>query len=92
MKLCSRLLPAAKRYECQHDFTKAISDFDKTIELDPTYAEAYNNRGVIYCAKKEYGKALLDLHRAKQLGYPVNPEFLKALKDAFLFKSSISSF
>jgi tetratricopeptide (TPR) repeat protein len=32
----------------QKEFSKAIQAYQKVIELDPTYVEAYNNMGIIY--------------------------------------------
>jgi tetratricopeptide (TPR) repeat protein len=32
----------------QREFSKAIQAYQKVIELDPTYVEAYNNLGIIY--------------------------------------------
>ena len=35
-------------YAHKGDLTQAIADFNKAIELDPDYAEGYNNRGFAY--------------------------------------------
>ena len=32
----------------RREFSKAIQAYQKVIELDPTYVEAYNNLGIIY--------------------------------------------
>jgi tetratricopeptide (TPR) repeat protein len=37
---------------------EAIADYDKVIRLDPKYAAAYNNRGIVYQDKREYDKAI----------------------------------
>ena len=36
-------------YQNMKDYDNAISFYKRTIEADPTYAEAYSNLGLIYC-------------------------------------------
>jgi len=69
-------------YGHKGDYDKAIDDFTKVIILSPGFADAYNNRAVAYCSKKEYDKAWVDIHKAEELGYKVNPDFLIDLKKA----------
>ena len=38
-------------YHNMKDYDKAIEYYKKTIEVDPTCAEAYSNLGLIYCCK-----------------------------------------
>ena len=49
------------------DFSDAIEDYTKAIELDPDYADAYNNRGYAYYLLEQYGKALNDYDKAIEL-------------------------
>ena len=49
----------------QHD--KAIEAFTKAIEADPEHANAYNNRGAVWYAKKEWDKAIADYTRAIEI-------------------------
>ena len=64
------------------DFTQAISDFSKAIELDPSFAGAYYDRAVSYYQLKEYNKAWADVHRAEELGSVVDSNLISALKKA----------
>ncbi|HSW46178.1 MAG TPA: tetratricopeptide repeat protein, partial [Phycisphaerae bacterium] len=64
------------------DFSQAILNCTKAIELKPDQAGAYNNRAIAYYGLKEYGKAWLDVHKCRELGGAVNPEFIKALTQA----------
>ena len=48
----------------------AIEYYTRAIELNPEYADAYNNRGNAYRNLKEYEKAISDYNRAIEL----NPE------------------
>lgn len=42
------------------DYDKAIEYYKKTIEVDPTYAEAYSNLGLIYCLQaQDFSEKLL---------------------------------
>jgi len=59
----------------QGDCDKAISAYTRTIELNPNFAEAYNNRAYVYMVKKDYAAALPDLDRALQL----RPDYVNAL-------------
>jgi tetratricopeptide (TPR) repeat protein len=61
---------------------KAKEAFRKTIETDPQYAAAYNNLAVIYFYAKDLSLAKEYCDKALLLGYPVNPEFLKSLKNS----------
>jgi len=57
----------------QKEFSKAIQAYQKVIELDPTYVEAYNNLGIIYQtlgdAKSAFG--------AYQKSTEINPRYEK---------------
>ena len=55
-------------------YERAIQDYNKAIQLNPNYAEAYNNRGWAYYCLKQYGKALKDFEKALEL----NPNFTLA--------------
>ena len=69
-------------YARKGQYDKAISDFNKAIEINSKYIEAYSNRGVAFFYKREYEKAWNDVHTVQNLGYQVHPGFLKALRKA----------
>lgn len=58
----------------------AISDFTRAVRLDPDYAKAYYNRAITYFVTGEYVKALEDVNRSKEMGYNVNPDFIRRLR------------
>ena len=50
------------------DYDRAITDYNKAIELDPKYVLAYNNRGRAYADnKKDYDRAITDYNKAIEL-------------------------
>ena len=49
------------------DYTGAIADLDKAIELDPNYALAYTNRGLAKAHLKQYSEAIADYDKAIEL-------------------------
>jgi tetratricopeptide (TPR) repeat protein len=69
-------------YGKQGNLPQAVFDFTNAIEINPNYAKAYYNRGGSYFMAKDYDKAWIDVHKAEELGYAVNPKFLDALKKA----------
>jgi tetratricopeptide (TPR) repeat protein len=46
------------------------SDFNKAIQINPEYAEAYSNRGNLYKDQKKWDLAVADYNKAIQ----INPE------------------
>jgi tetratricopeptide (TPR) repeat protein len=50
-----------KEYAC------AISHFDRAIEIDPRFAEAYNQRGLAYYLTEEFGDSIRDCKRTVEL-------------------------
>jgi tetratricopeptide (TPR) repeat protein len=55
------------------DYKKAIEYYDKAIEMSPSYAKAYNNRGIVYSAIGNKEQAKNDWLKAIELdplGYP----------------------
>jgi tetratricopeptide (TPR) repeat protein len=57
----------------QGDFSKAIQAYQKVIELDPTYIEAYNNLGVIYQMLGDVDRALGFYQKSTE----INPRYEK---------------
>lgn len=49
------------------DSQTAVSFLQKAIQEDPTFAEAYNNRGNAYRGMREYAKAMQDYNKAISL-------------------------
>jgi tetratricopeptide (TPR) repeat protein len=66
----------------QKQYGKAVADYNKALEINPNYAEAYNNRGFVYFFRGDSIKALDDLEKAQKFGYKVNPELLKSVQEA----------
>ena len=62
---CNLLLPA---------------DYDRAIQIDPDYADAYCNRRLAYQAKGEVVKAVSDLKMC--IGLSADPEATKAAQQA----------
>ena len=62
-------------------YSDAVEDVTKAIELNPTSAEAHYARGVSYCLKGEVDLALKDLNKAIEL----KPKFA----DAYLVRGRI---
>lgn len=54
-------------YHNEKKFDESIECYKKTIELDPTYANAYSNLGLVYCIKAQNysDKATSDLNSPK---------------------------
>jgi len=53
---------------------EAIADYNKAIEINPKYPEAYSNRGVAYDNKGQYDKAISDYTKAIE----INPRLVEA--------------
>jgi tetratricopeptide (TPR) repeat protein len=52
----------------QSNFTDAIIQFDKAINLNPSYKEAYGDRGASKANLGQYEGAVLDYQKAEELG------------------------
>jgi tetratricopeptide (TPR) repeat protein len=57
------------------DCARAIAAYSRAIELNPSSAEAYNNRAFTYMTQKDYAHALPDLDHAIAL----RPNYVNAL-------------
>jgi tetratricopeptide (TPR) repeat protein len=54
-------------YAYRLDYSKAIADYDQTIELQPNHVSAYTNRGAMHEAQEKYTEAIADYEQAIQL-------------------------
>lgn len=54
---------------------KAITDYTHSIELNPNFPQAYNNRAYTFMRMRDYAAALPDLDSALQL----KPDYIQAL-------------
>lgn len=66
-----------------HDLDNAGKYYRKAIKLNPQYAEAINNLGAVYYAKKSYRRAVSQYLKALQLE-PNSAPFLANLGTAYL--------
>ena len=78
----------------QGRYDEAIAQFDKAIELDPEYADAYYYRGLAYYYKRDFDKAIADSSKVieldpediraycnRGLAYYYKPDFDRAITD-----------
>src|SRR5262249_37621242 len=49
------------------DFDSAIADFDRAIKLDPKFAAAYIDRGIVLYRMQKFEKAFADIAQAKRI-------------------------
>ena len=56
----------------QGDFKGAIAAFNQSISLEPAYSLAFNNRGLVQTALKNYPQAIQDFNQAIQLNLPIS--------------------
>ena len=54
-----------------------LHDFTKAIEIDPKFAEAYCNRGIIKIILGQKNSGCLDLNKAGELGFAKAYEAIK---------------
>ena len=69
-------------------YTRAIANFNKAIELNPNFAEAYVSRGNAYGNQGKSGLAILDYNKAIEL----NSNYVQAYSNrgrAYLFNDEI---
>jgi len=67
----------------QGNYVQAIADYTKVIEMKPDGYSAYSLRAEVYYALKEYDKAWIDVHKARDLaGFDSWPKFIEDLKKA----------
>ena len=60
-------LHSGNEYYKKAEFTRALSDYDQAIRLNPALAEAFNNRGYVYFVRGENDKAIADFETALKL-------------------------
>ncbi|HZV43796.1 MAG TPA: tetratricopeptide repeat protein, partial [Saprospiraceae bacterium] len=69
-------------------FEKALDQYDKVIEIDPSFRRAFEGKGYVYIAKKDYPKAIENLQHYHQLvGHPLKG--LSALAHAYAANGDI---
>ena len=54
-------------YYYNKELEKAIDSYEKALEIDPTFANRWNNLGNVYYDKKEYDKAFECYEKAFEL-------------------------
>lgn len=54
-------------YEQKKDMDRALTDYNKALQLDPEFGSAYDKRGALYLHKNDLGEALPDLNKALEL-------------------------
>ena len=61
----------SQRLDCcrDGDLSRAIADYDRAIQLNPAFADAYNNRGAAFRGKGDLDRAIADYRAALR----VNP-------------------
>lgn len=59
------------------DYSNALADYTKSIELEPNAPSAYNNRANVYNLLKKYDDAVKDYSKAIELKPDLSSAFLE---------------
>ena len=70
------------------DYYGAISDFTKSIEINPNNEDAYNNRGFIKADLKDFKGAISDYTKAIE----INPNFASAYNNRGIVKDDLKDY
>ncbi|OUL35916.1 hypothetical protein BV372_09340 [Nostoc sp. T09] len=60
----------------RQDYQGAITDFNQALQINPSYIEAWSNRGNVYFQMGKYDAALADFDRVLS----INPNFVEAIQ------------
>jgi tetratricopeptide (TPR) repeat protein len=60
----------------------AIADYTSIIYYDPNNLQAYQKRAALYFSAKNYDKCWDDVHKAADLGFTFDQQFIQNLKTA----------
>ena len=63
------------------DYRAALEDYDKALELDPEFAEAYFNRGLTHIFLGNNKQGIMDLSKAGELGIVSAYNIIKRFTD-----------
>jgi TolB-like protein/Tfp pilus assembly protein PilF len=77
----------------EHDFAKAIAEFDRAIELDPNYATAHQWKTTALTALGEFDRAIAEDHKAialDPLSLIVNSDLAFNLINAHRFNEAVA--
>lgn len=72
--IASSLFEQGTRKVRQNDLEGALADFNRVLQLNPNYSEAYLNRGITYRKLEKYREAIADFDQLIRL-YPNVAEF-----------------
>ena len=61
-------------FASKKEYDRAITDYTKAIEIDPTHVGAYNDRGLAYTSKGDYERAVADVIKAVELTAKPTPQ------------------
>ena len=86
----NHLFRAFYHYE-RHDFARALEALDKSLQLNPTFVEALNNRGITRYQMKDYDGAIADLSEVIRLR-PTDPRTYNNRAAALRAKGDLPSF
>jgi tetratricopeptide (TPR) repeat protein len=64
----------------QQRYPEAIEELKKALKLDPKIPEAHYSLAVAYFGVNNFAEAWKEVRKAQELGFNVNPAFLKALR------------
>jgi tetratricopeptide (TPR) repeat protein len=62
------------------DYAKALTAYDSILDLSPNNAPALFERSLVYRGMGRYSDALMDVWRAKSLGYAVSDSYVQRLE------------
>lgn len=71
-------------YLARGEYDQAISEFNRTLEMNPIDSEAYKNRGTAYMKKGQYHEAIFDYTKALEID-PKNAEVYNVRGRAYYF-------
>lgn len=66
-------------YQKQRHYDKAIMDYDKSIEIDPSNPRSYYNKSIIYLKLDKVEEAKANLKIASELNYHLADSVLKTI-------------
>ena len=67
-------------YYAKGNNAQALQLCEQVIKQNPNFGRAYYQRGMINEKQEKYDQAVVDLQKAKSLGYGIDPDFIEMMK------------